>query len=297
MHSALGFPVTVKRKVSFKQSSTPIKNNCHEKSPMVMIMLVIIVIIVIIPCTGFLSLGTSPLEPVVSWTRSWASSIHLPSSQITSIRSILMLFFQLILVLQSGRFPKDFRTRILYAFLFSSNLATRSVRHSLVDFTIVPLLGYQHKSWRYSFYNILSCSLILSFFHPNIFLHALFWNTCNSCYCLEVTDRVWHPPLLHWTIDNRHGLSFEMCTGRIPVHALLTDADIFHSISKTKKSDTWLQIAWCTRKQEVLWMKYDLCGEAVKKYKLLIIQFQYLHYFCNYTLLWDPRVHCRVRMG
>jgi hypothetical protein len=106
----------------------------------------------------------------------------LPSSQITSIRSILMLFFQLILVLQSGRFPKDFRTRILYAFLFSSNLATRSVRHSLVDFTIVPLLGYQHKSWRYSFYNILSCSLILSFFHPNIFLHALFWNTCNFCY-------------------------------------------------------------------------------------------------------------------
>jgi hypothetical protein len=33
MHSALGFPFIVKRKVKFKEPSTPIKNNFHQKSP------------------------------------------------------------------------------------------------------------------------------------------------------------------------------------------------------------------------------------------------------------------------
>lgn len=90
----------------------------------------------------------------------------------------------------TGRFPTDFATKIVYAFLVSLTLATSSV--PVLDFTILTI-GDLCKSRSSSKCNLteltLNCPLASSYLGPYIFRITLFSNTCNL-YSLKVRNHV-----------------------------------------------------------------------------------------------------------
>jgi hypothetical protein len=75
------------------------------------------------------------------WTWSWVYSIHLPSYQLLSLRSMLMLSFHF-LGCPHGHLQTVISTKILYAFLVSPFLATYPAFY--ISLTILTILSDLH---------------------------------------------------------------------------------------------------------------------------------------------------------
>lgn len=81
------------------------------------------------------------------------------------------------LSLPSSHFPRGFPTKILYVLFVSPIQVTCLAQCNFLDFTILIMLGYLHKSQN-SWLCILNC-LQTSSLGPYIFLNNSFSNTCN----------------------------------------------------------------------------------------------------------------------
>jgi hypothetical protein len=126
------------------------------------------------------------------------------------IRYILrsLLRFQIHYILRSSF------TKILSAFLVSHILAICSAYLSLLNFTVISVLGDLHKLLSSLLCSIVNCSFISSLLGQDVFLSTLFSDNCNLCSYLKVVDHISHPytefskllfsVLIMRDLENRH---------------------------------------------------------------------------------------------
>lgn len=119
-----------------------------------------------------------------------------PDTSISNHPNLLYDPFNSILAtpsLQSALFPSRFRTKILYAFLFSSKHALCPAYLSLHDLITRIMFGDKYKSESSSQCNFLRSSVASSALDPNIFLTTLLSNTVSLSPSLNTRDHVSQP--------------------------------------------------------------------------------------------------------
>ena len=111
-------------------------------------------------------------------------------SQLTSLKSILILPSHLRFDLTKGLFLSIFPNKTLYSFLNYSIRSTCPAHLGRLDLRFLILLDEEYNACSSALCNFLHSTGILSLLAPNIFLSTLFWNTVNLCSSLKVRDQV-----------------------------------------------------------------------------------------------------------
>jgi hypothetical protein len=123
------------------------------------------------------------------WSLSWARSGQTILSHHISLRSILVFYTHLRLVLSSGLFPPGYGTNNHYAFLFSPVCTTYHDHLVLLDFIILIILGKECKLWSSSLCSFLNPPhLFISPCSKNSPLHPVL-KYPKSMYPLQCRDK------------------------------------------------------------------------------------------------------------
>ena len=106
------------------------------------------------------------------------------------LKSILILFSHLLLVLLRKLFHSGFLTKTLYTSLLSPIRAKCSAHLILLDLITRITFGEEYRSWSSSLCSSLHPAVVSSLLGPNIILSTLFSSILSLCSSLNLRDQV-----------------------------------------------------------------------------------------------------------